>query len=485
MNLNIRLPIFNDIDKNSEEIRNLNNFDPLTNIVRDNFQRDMASHLVSLNDNTSETAKVEIIKHSTALGTSLDNAIGIQKKIYNDLGRRYTCAQFMFDMIPKSLDVKDIELLYEILFEKPGFRDRDVFVITENGDQHKFIEASLIKAEMEVLLEWHREKFLDKDIHPLTHVAYFHHQFLKIHPYLDGNGRIARLVMSIILMKFQYLPILVEGTDRQSYFKALETADQGNLQPLLEFISEKELFAQSEFIKSPHYLSILGKRELSTQLSQIRGKEKCFVLTEDKNYKGLLTIVFSASGFNLDETTFISYEGCSKLSSVVLFTIFMNEKLPQIKLIVHRDRDYLTDEEISKEKENFDNLNVEFFVTDGTDIESHLLKADHVHECHQEISIEDAGIIINECIQEAESISLDRFRTKEFGASHKNKSSHLNNALVDIYQANKLRFVYGKKALGLLKSKIQGIVSKNSNIEKSTKALQNLQLRKIATGIWS
>jgi hypothetical protein len=109
----------------------------------------------------------------------------------------------------------------------------------------------------------------------------------------------------------------------------------------------------------------------------------------------------------------------------------------------------------------------------------------HVNECHNSVSTADAQILIDECIAETEATSLDRFRTKEFGSSHKNKFSHLSGALVALYQANKHRFTYGKKALGLLKSKLHTLLKQSSDIEKPTKAVKNAQLSKIAIEIWT
>lgn len=484
MNLNIRLPIFTEVDNLSEEVKKLDSFDLLTTVIKERFQHQIAGHLISLNAKVPVDSKEEIIKSSTAKGTNLENAVGVQRLIYGDIGRKFACTEFMFDSVSKQLEISDIELFYEILFGEPGFRDGDTLVVTQSGEQYNFEAPIKIQEELTKLLDWHHESFKNPEIHPLTHITFFHFEFLRIHPYFDGNGRIGRLLMSILLMKFGYLPILINTNERLDYYKALESGNNGDLLPLLHFISNKELGSLKEFTQSAEYLSIHAKRELESQLGKIKGKEKCFVLTEDENYEGLLSVIFESSGFNMDETTFISYEGCSKLSSVTLFTVFANEKLPHIKIIVHRDRDYLTDNEIQKEVDGFSALNVEFFITDGTDVESHFVNAKHINHCHPAISKAKGQALIDECLTENEETSLQRLRIKEFGANHKNKPTHLAQALIDLVKSNKMRFSYGKKLLGLLKSKIQLTLKANSDIEVTSPHVASPQLIKLAEVMW-
>jgi hypothetical protein len=165
------------------------------------------------------------------------------------------------------------------------------------------------------------------------------------------------------------------------------------------------------------------------QLKQLNGNEKCIVLTEDSNTSSLLSYVLKASGFKMSETNIISYEGCSKLSSANLFAIFVKEKMPHVKIVVHRDRDYLTPDEIEDLANQFRRIDVHFFITKGTDIESHFLNPKHVKACHPGLSDQDAVRLVDQCLHETRSKSVDMLRKKEFGGGNVIRHTHLNQAL--------------------------------------------------------
>jgi len=56
----------------------------------------------------------------------------------------------------------------------------------------------------------------------------FHHKFVWIHPFFDGNGRTVRLAMNLLLLKVGFTPAIILGTDRKKYYSALNTANNGN-----------------------------------------------------------------------------------------------------------------------------------------------------------------------------------------------------------------------------------------------------------------
>lgn len=473
-----------EIDECREKIQFYNLYDPLLSIIRDNFQLHITQHLASLKSPNRTDPKEDIRKSSTAKGTELKNSTEIQKEIYLDIGRKYSCTLFMFDMLNKTIEQSDIKLFNEILFNETEYRTDDVLLKRQDEVVHQFIKPDLIPKKVESLIEWLKSSRVKSDLHPLEIVTKFHYDFLEIHPFLDGNGRIGRLLMNILLMNYGYLPILIQQADSLKYYEALQSGDDCNMKALLEFVCDKQLETQNDFISSAEYLSIVAKYELEEQLRQIKGTEKCFVLTEDTKTDNLIKVVFESNGFNLSEISFISYEGCSQIGSVTLFSIFVKQKLPQIEIVVHRDKDYLTNEEIIKLEENFSKINVELFITDGTDVESHLVCSQHINKCHPEISVEEAQKIIDESIKDVESKSIDLFRKREFGEKYSKKTSHLDQALIDIYEADKFRFSHGKTLYKSVKTKIQTKIKKNPNLEVKSEHLFIEKLNSIGTKIW-
>ncbi len=91
----------------------------------------------------------------------------------------------------------------------------------------KTTEPHLTAKEIEGLLTWTNERFREKDMHPLLIVAAFVYEFLSIHPYQDGNGRLSRLLTSLLLMQQDYRFVQyvsfehVIETRKEDYYRAL------------------------------------------------------------------------------------------------------------------------------------------------------------------------------------------------------------------------------------------------------------------------
>lgn len=90
--------------------------------------------------------------------------------------------------------------------------------------------------------------------------AWTHAEFVRIHPFLDGNGRTSRLLMNYQLLKNVFLPVSVAKEDRLDYYNALDKyAAEGDLQPFMELVAtleEKQLdkylaHVQEQEMKSP------------------------------------------------------------------------------------------------------------------------------------------------------------------------------------------------------------------------------------------
>ncbi len=89
--------------------------------------------------------------------------------------------------------------------------------------------------EMASLLSWYTKN--KNKIHPLVISAYFHSAFETIHPFIDGNGRVGRLLMNFILHKKRFPMINIPNQRKYEYYKALEISQlEGDLRPLVKFL---------------------------------------------------------------------------------------------------------------------------------------------------------------------------------------------------------------------------------------------------------
>jgi Fic family protein len=90
---------------------------------------------------------------------------------------------------------------------------------------------------MQELINWYK---VNKKLNPFVLAIIFHHNFEKIHPFADGNGRTGRLLMNYILIKNNYPPIIITKKNREIYLDALESADKSeNYSKLLQFLLEE------------------------------------------------------------------------------------------------------------------------------------------------------------------------------------------------------------------------------------------------------
>ncbi|MDO8517484.1 MAG: Fic family protein [Nanoarchaeota archaeon] len=121
-----------------------------------------------------------------------------------------------------------IMMLHDNLIEnidvRKGYRKTDIRVIRSNFDA---TPSPYVKTDMDLLLKWY-EKNKNK-LHPLVLATIFHHKFEKIHPFMDGNGRTGRMLLSYILIKNDYPPLIIHKKIRLNYLDALRKADKSGL----------------------------------------------------------------------------------------------------------------------------------------------------------------------------------------------------------------------------------------------------------------
>ena len=107
-------------------------------------------------------------------------------------------------------------------------------VRTSTGEIYFFTPPDQVKQAMSDLIDWYRAKEREGE-HPIIIAATFHYRFVRIHPFDDGNGRMARLLMNMILIKHGFTVAMIRQDDRNEYLNRLEGADK--TEDLTEFIN--------------------------------------------------------------------------------------------------------------------------------------------------------------------------------------------------------------------------------------------------------
>lgn len=112
-----------------------------------------------------------------------------------------------------------------------------VVMINENNEQIILFDPTppyLVKAEMQAAIEWTNDRLEKDDIHPLLIIANFIFEFLAIHPFKDGNGRISRVLTNLLLLRagYSYIPYIsldeiIEQT-KTEYYLALRATQKNH-----------------------------------------------------------------------------------------------------------------------------------------------------------------------------------------------------------------------------------------------------------------
>lgn len=110
-------------------------------------------------------------------------------------------------------------------------------VRTPTGEVHFYARPEETPARMGDLMRWYRGA--TSHLHPVEIAARFHHEFTAIHPFDDGNGRMSRLLMNLILMQAGHPPVVIRLADRNAYLFALQKADQGEMDEFIAFIADR------------------------------------------------------------------------------------------------------------------------------------------------------------------------------------------------------------------------------------------------------
>ena len=114
-----------------------------------------------------------------------------------------------------------------------AYKSRPNNVRTSTGEIYYFTSPEQVKPAMSDLMAWYDAREAAGE-HPVALAAAFHYRFVRIHPFDDGNGRMARLLMNMILIRHGYTVAIVRREDRDLYIQELEQADK--TEDLAQFI---------------------------------------------------------------------------------------------------------------------------------------------------------------------------------------------------------------------------------------------------------
>lgn len=158
------------------------------------------------------------------------------------------------------------------LYVIPGqYKKEPNSVLQPDGSIFNYAGPEEVPALMQELMAWYNAP---SDLHPIVKAALLHHKFILIHPFSDGNGRTARLLVNYHLMRQGLMPLVVKSADKANYLRSLKLADAGDIVPFTEYLAEAEIWAQGLAIKAASGESIEEPTDVDKEIALFKQRSK-------------------------------------------------------------------------------------------------------------------------------------------------------------------------------------------------------------------
>ncbi len=212
-----------------------------------------------------------------------------------------------------------------------------------NGEIFEFSSPLETPQKMAELMNWYRSNDVD---HPSLIASQLHYKFIRIHPFDDGNGRVARLIVNYTLMKEDYPPLIIKSDEKDKYLTALHKADSGDIAAFDEYMADQLIWSLQLAIDAAEGNEITEPGDIDKELKQIELKLKNNQAEVIKRNDQLVTNVFEKSIRPLAEATY------QKL-------IKFNSLFAEFEVVIYKE----SAGQVAATKEKYDQLLSDAFVT--------------------------------------------------------------------------------------------------------------------------
>lgn len=257
-------------DRIEEKVKELNKLRPLpasaVKKLQEQFRIEMTynSNGIEGNSLTLKETFLVINEGITVKGKPL--------KDHLEAKNHYEALEYLSDLVEKgrrqTISERLIRKLHQLITKETEeewagrYRNSNVII---GGAEHTPPDALEVPSEMDNLIKWLKES--RKKLHIIELAALLHHKLVYIHPFFDGNGRTARLIMNLLLMQAGYPLVIVLKNDRKKYYQVLSKADKGDLVPFVIFIARAVERSLDIYLKT--LTPVSKKREKYLSLSEI------------------------------------------------------------------------------------------------------------------------------------------------------------------------------------------------------------------------
>lgn len=173
------------------------------------------------------------------------------------------------------------------------YKTRPNSVITVTGERFEYASPEETPALMSDLVNWYNAAETEGKLTPIELAAMFHYRYIRIHPFEDGNGRIARLLVNYILARHNYPMIVIRSKDKDSYLTALNRCDIA-VGPVPSAGAHAELSQIQPFTE---YMGFALERALATCIKAAKGES----IEEEDDFEKQLAILKRTAKKEVDE----------------------------------------------------------------------------------------------------------------------------------------------------------------------------------------
>ena len=229
------------INRIDQKLRSLNSLRPLpaslVKKLKDQFRVEMTynSNAIEGNSLTLKETFLVINEGITVKGKPL--------KDHLEARDHYIALEYLYDLVEHdrkhTMSEHLIRTIHQIIMQETDkqwagvYRNSNVIIV---GSDHEPPDALEIPQMMRELIRWIRSNKNNLNILELS--ALLHHKLVYIHPFFDGNGRTARIIMNLFLMQKGFPMVVILRNDHRKYYDILSQADKQNYIPLVLFIAQ-------------------------------------------------------------------------------------------------------------------------------------------------------------------------------------------------------------------------------------------------------
>ncbi len=140
-------------------------------------------------------------------------------------------------------------------------------VRTVTGEIFQFADPLDTPSKMQQLVSWLQARLTARDIPIPELISKLHHDFVLIHPFDDGNGRVARLLVNYVLLREGFPPVIIKSRDKANYLAAIRKADVGDLAAFTTYLANEMIWSLNLGLRAARGESIEEPDDLDKEIA--------------------------------------------------------------------------------------------------------------------------------------------------------------------------------------------------------------------------